>query len=154
VHNLQPVKTLHDPGDRNAILERLAALTPDSPRAWGTMAAGAMVGHLCAATEMALGDLPTRPKGPRAFQCFPLKHLVLYVLPFPKGAPTARELVVPASGDFEAGVQRLRSLVERLGATPLDAPGPTHPLFGPLSMREWGRLARKHMDHHLRQFGA
>jgi hypothetical protein len=27
------------------------------------------------------------------------------------------------------------------------------PLFGPLTGREWGALAYKHADHHLRQFG-
>lgn len=147
------MKTLHDRVERAAILDRLARLSPQSPRQWGTMTVGEMVGHLSKAAEMALGELPTRPKGPRAFRHFPLKHLVLYVLPMPKGAPTARELVVPASGDFVTDVARLRALVERLGATPLDAPGPSHPLFGPLSTREWGVLARKHMDHHLRQFG-
>lgn len=135
------------------MLRRVARLTADTPRRWGMMTAGAMVGHLCAAAQMALGDLAARPKGPRAFRMFPVKHLVLYALPFPKGAPTARELVVPASGDFDADLRRLQALVQRLAATPVDAPGPAHPLFGPLSMREWGRLARKHMDHHLRQFG-
>ena len=28
-----------------------------------------------------------------------------------------------------------------------------HPAFGPLNPREWGRIAWKHLDHHLRQFG-
>ena len=28
-----------------------------------------------------------------------------------------------------------------------------HPKFGPLTQSEWGRLAWKHRDHHLRQFG-
>ncbi len=147
------MKTLHDAAERDAILERLSRLTADTPRRWGTMTAGTMVGHLCAAAQMALGDLATEAKGPRAFRMFPVKHLVLYVLPFPKGAPTARELVVPASGDLDADLHRLQALVQRLAAAPVDAPGPEHPLFGPLSMREWGRLAHKHMDHHLRQFG-
>lgn len=147
------MKTLHDRVERAAILERLARLSPASPRQWGTMTVAEMVGHLSKAAEMALGELPTRPKGPRAFRHFPLKHLVLYVLPMPKGAPTARELLVPAADDFAESVARLRRLVERLGDRPIDGPGPSHPLFGPLSAREWGVLARKHMDHHLRQFG-
>jgi hypothetical protein len=32
--------------------------------------------------------------------------------------------------------------------------GPVHPLFGPLTWREWGVATYKHADHHLRQFGA
>ena len=29
-----------------------------------------------------------------------------------------------------------------------------HPFFGPLTSAEWDRLQWKHLDHHLRQFGA
>jgi hypothetical protein len=28
-----------------------------------------------------------------------------------------------------------------------------HPMFGPLSPEEWGRLCWKHLNHHLLQFG-
>jgi hypothetical protein len=31
---------------------------------------------------------------------------------------------------------------------------PEHPFFGPLTATEWDRLQWKHLDHHLRQFGA
>ena len=31
---------------------------------------------------------------------------------------------------------------------------PDHPAFGALSRRAWGVLIYRHMDHHLRQFGA
>ncbi|HUE84813.1 MAG TPA: hypothetical protein VMO26_01930 [Vicinamibacterales bacterium] len=79
------MKTLHDAADRNVFC--VAALRADTSRRWGTMSAGAMVGHLCAATEMALGDLSTRPKGLRAFRTFPLKHLFLHEV---DGVGTAR----------------------------------------------------------------
>jgi hypothetical protein len=147
------VKTLHHAPDCDVILRRIGALSADAPRQWGTMSAGAMVAHLCAAAEMALGDLATRPKAFRAFQWFPIKHLALYVLPIPKGAPTARELVVADAGDFEAARNPMVGLVGRMAARPVDAPGPAHPLFGTLTSQEWGALAYKHMDHHLRQFG-
>ena len=29
-----------------------------------------------------------------------------------------------------------------------------HPIFGPLSRKEWGVWAFRHVDHHFRQFGA
>ncbi|MDZ4803510.1 MAG: DUF1569 domain-containing protein [Candidatus Eisenbacteria bacterium] len=29
-----------------------------------------------------------------------------------------------------------------------------NPIFGNLSVDEWGKLSWKHLDHHLRQFGA
>jgi hypothetical protein len=147
------VKTVRHAADRDALLARIAALSPGTPRQWGTMSAGAMLAHLCASAEMALGDLQARPRGPRLFHHFPIKHLALYLLPIPRGAPTAPELVMPEAPDFEADRARLVLLVTRLGATPSAGMGPAHPLFGLLTWREWGALAHKHMDHHLRQFG-
>lgn len=146
--------TLLDAADREAILRRVAALTPTSPRQWGRLTVGGMLCHLNESARMALGELPVKPRGKRAFQVFPLKHLLLYVVPFPKGAPTAPELLegVP-SNDFEADKARLGELLTRIGLGPHEGPGPVHPLFGPLSWQEWGAATYKHTDHHLRQFG-
>ena len=90
----------------------------------------------------------------RAFQVFPLKHLILYVAPFPKGAPTAPELKPNAGSLFEEERTALLELLERIGSGPRDGAGPAHPLFGPLTRREWGVVTYKHADHHLKQFGA
>jgi hypothetical protein len=143
-----------DPRDREKLLRRLDSLTATSVRQWGQMAPDAMLLHLCQSARMALGELPVRSKDRRAFQTFPLKHLFLYVVPFPKGVPTARELLPVQPADLETERAQLRTLIERLGEGPKDGPGPVHPLFGPLSRREWGVLNYKHADHHLRQFGA
>jgi hypothetical protein len=102
---------------------------------------------------MALGELPVASKNMRAFQVFPLKHLLLYVVPFPKGAPTARELLPVEVGSFEAQQKSLAGLIERIAMGPGAGMGPAHPLFGPLTRREWGTVVYKHCDHHLRQFG-
>ncbi|PYP86209.1 MAG: hypothetical protein DMF61_13945 [Blastocatellia bacterium AA13] len=148
------MRTLLEAADRESIMRRLAALTPNSPRKWGRLSMGEMLSHLHESTRMALGELPVKPKGKRVFQVFPLKHLLLYVVPFPKGAPTAPELLqgVP-SDDFEIDKTRLRDLLTRLGLGPCEGLGPAHPLFGPLSRQEWGAATYKHTDHHLRQFG-
>ena len=142
-------------GDRAAIRQRIASVTSASVPRWGRMDAKAMLTHLRQSALMALGELPVAGKGKRAFQVFPLKHLILYVARFPKGAPTAPELLVP---DEAASVDAIRSelvsLVERIGAGPREGYGPVHPLFGQLSFREWGVATYKHTDHHLRQFGA
>jgi hypothetical protein len=39
-------------------------------------------------------------------------------------------------------------------AGPAAAAGYPHALLGPLSGEEWGVLQHKHLDHHVRQFGA
>jgi hypothetical protein len=118
------------------------------------MDAKAMLTHLKLSALMALGELPVVNKGKRAFQVFPIKHLILYVAPFPKGAPTAPELLVSDSAPVDAIRDELLTLVERIGAGPRKGYGPDHPLFGRLSFREWGVATYKHTDHHLRQFGA
>ena len=140
--------------DRTALLRRIAALTPASPRRWGRMSVDAMVCHLGESARMALGDLPTVSKSKRAFQTFPLKHLILYVVPFPKGAPTAPELIAAQPQAFEAERARLLELLARLVERGGDGAGPAHPLFGPLSYAEWGVATYKHSDHHLKQFSA
>ena len=103
---------------------------------------------------MGLGELVVEPKHMKAFQVFPLKHLMLYVVPFPHGAPTAPELLSPEPGPFEAERRSLLDLLERAGTGPTEGSGPVHPLFGQLSRREWGVVLNKHMSHHLSQFGA
>jgi hypothetical protein len=146
------MKTLLDDRDREAMLRRLALLTPTSRGRWGSFTVGAMLGHLCEATRMALGELSVRPRGGKAFRLFPVKHLLLYVVPFPRGAPSSPELLAGTPGNFEADLERLAELLRRLGTGPKQGAGPSHPRFGPLSRREWGRLVYKHTDHHLRQF--
>jgi len=140
--------------DRAEINRRLRSLSAVSVRQWGSMDVVEMLRHLRLSARMTLGDLPVPSSNKRVFQLFPLKHLILYVLPFPKGAPTAPELK-PSDGEgFEAEQAALLELLERIGTGPGEGAGPAHPLFGPLTRREWGVLTYKHVDHHLKQFGA
>ena len=140
--------------DRTAILQRISFVTSASAPRWGQMDAKAMLTHLKQSALMALGELPVASKGKRAFQVFPIKHLILHVAPFPKGAPTAPELLIPDPASVDTIRSELVSLVERIGTGPREGDGPVHPLFGRLSFREWGVATYKHTDHHLKQFGA
>lgn len=139
--------------DRTAICERIGSVTSASVPRWGRMDAKAMLTHLKRSALMALGELPVASKSKRVFQVFPIKHLILHVVPFPKGAPTAAELLVPDAASVDAIRSELVSLLERIGTGPREGHGPVHPLFGRLSFREWGVATYKHTDHHLRQFG-
>jgi hypothetical protein len=113
-----------------------------------------MLRHLQLSAQMALGELPVPSVNKRAFQIFPLKHLLIYVLPFPKGAPTAPALKTDVAASLENERATLIESLERMGTGPSDGAGPAHPLFGPLSWREWAVVTYKHADHHLKQFGA
>ena len=142
-----------DDADRAAICKRINSLTSDSLPRWGQMDVQAMLTHLRQAALMALGELSVANKGKRVFQIFPIKHLILHVVPFPKGAPTAPELLAFDAAPVDEIRPELLSLIERIGTGPREGIGPAHPLFGPLSFREWGVATYKHTDHHLRQFG-
>ena len=141
--------------ERTEIVRRVQALSTSSAARWGKMDVVGMLRHLNLSARMTVGELEVPSVNKRAFQVFPLKHLLLYVLPFPKGAPTAPELKPNVAAEsLEEERAALLALVERIGTGPRDGAGPDHPLFGPLTWREWGVVTYKHFDHHLKQFGS
>ena len=140
--------------DRAEIDRRMRSLSSSSTRRWGSLDVVGMLKHLRLSANMTLGELSIPSANKRAFQMFPLKHLILYVLPFPKGAPTAPELKPADVASFEEERAELLKLLERIGTGLSEGAGPVHPLFGQLTWREWGVVTYKHADHHLRQFGA
>ena len=139
--------------DRATIVKRMRSLSTSSTRRWGSMDVTGMLKHLHLSTLMALGEMDVPSANKRAFHMFPLKHLLLYVVPFPKGAPTAPKLKPADAASLEEERAALLELIERLGTGPSEGAGPAHPLFGPLTWREWGVVTYKHADHHLKQFG-
>ena len=142
--------------DRTEIENRLRSLSSSSTGKWGSLDVAGMLKHLRLSASMALGETELPSSNKRAFQVFPLKHLILYVFPFPKGAPTAPGLK-PGSVDaasFEDERKVLIELLDRIGSGPKEGAGPSHPLFGPLTRSEWGVVTYKHTNHHLKQFGA
>lgn len=148
------MRSILNEGDRAEIGSRVRSLSVSSTGRWGSMDVAGMLQHLRLSAQMALGELPVPSANKRAFQVFPLKHFILYVLPFPKGAPTAPELKPNVAASVEEERAAVLKLLERIGTGPREGAGPAHPLFGPLTRREWGVATYKHADHHLRQFGA
>ena len=140
--------------DRAKIVNRMRSLSTSSTRRWGSMDVTGMLKHLHLSALMALGEMEVPSANKRVFHVFPVKHLILYVLPFPKGAPTAPKLKPADAGSMEEERAAVLELLERMGTGPHDGAGPAHPLFGPLTRREWGVVTYKHTDHHLKQFGA
>lgn len=147
------MKSLWNSTDRQEILDRVSLLGPSRQRQWGKLTCEQMVCHLADALRMTTGEvrIPAR-RSPLTW--FPLKQLIIYALPFPKGAPTAPELLQPKIGEFDSKVTDLREMIDRFsqlqGKT---REWPAHPAFGAMTERSWGVLAYRHIDHHLRQFG-
>ncbi len=149
------MKSMWDEGGPREMRDRVARLTPERASGWGKMSAPQMVCHLADSLKMALGELQVASKN-LPIRYPPLKQLIVYVAPFPKNAPTAPELLARPPRDWPAEIAELQALVDRFAARGRDAhaPWPDHPAFGTMSHRAWGVLTYRHMDHHLRQFGA
>jgi hypothetical protein len=145
--------TFWDSATRHDICERVARLTPDTKARWGKFSAAQMVAHLNDAMRMASGELHV-PSKKLPIRYFPLKQIILYAVPFPKGAPTAPELLARCdNADLKAEQEAFRSIAERTAGKPSSDAWPDHPAFGSLSHKAWGKLMFKHTEHHLRQFG-
>ncbi len=149
------MRSLFEPGDRDSLLERLAKLQPGAARQRGKMGASQMLAHCSAALEVGTGDKPRKQAligkilGPFA------RSSMIGEKPFGKNSPTDPAFVVRDERDFEAERERLAALVRRfceLG--PDNAAAQTHSFLGRLTGEEWAVLMYKHIDHHLRQFGA
>ena len=126
---------------------------PTLSPAWGRMTAPQVLAHLTDALRMAFGELPCEPRHTAIVRTFPVKQLLIYVLPMPKGVPTAPELIARTAEDWPGEQARCAALAARFDAASAPTTWPAHPFFGPLTASQWGWLAYKHMDHHLRQFG-
>jgi hypothetical protein len=151
------MKTLARPGDRAELLRRLKAIQPTTPAAWGRMSAHQMICHLCDTSCMMLGTRQVTPVT-GLMQRTIIKWISLYApVDWPEGVPTTPETDQEIAGtkpsEFARDVAVLEALVEQLIA-PRTSAWPPHPIFGAMSERAWMRWAYRHMDHHLRQFGA
>jgi hypothetical protein len=145
--------TFWDRGTRDAICRRIERLTADHKPIWGKMDASQMCAHLNDAMRMATGELPCQPKN-SPLRRWPVKQLVVYLMPWPAGAPTAPELLARgATAELLAEQAAFRQLADQLAAKPASDTWPEHPAFGRLSHKAWGVLEYRHSDHHLRQFG-
>jgi hypothetical protein len=144
--------TLHDPTFHSSVRNRLETLVPDAPRQWGKMNISQMLWHISEALEMSLGRreiLPEPASMPR-----PILRFVVLNAPWPKGAPTLRPLRAVGKYDFVLEKARALRLVDEMASRELAGRWPDQPRLGKMSGADWSRLMAKHVDHHLRQFGA
>jgi hypothetical protein len=124
----------------------------DATRQWGKMTPDQMLRHLNIALGAALGhtSMPLMKMPLPA----PLFRFFAYYFPMPKGAPTHPEYVVGERFDFNAERARCLSLLDEFVRKPIDSAWPESPVFGSVTGKFNSHVQAKHVDHHLRQFGA
>lgn len=149
------MKNLFEPQTVEEVISRIDKLQPASARQWGKMDAAQMMAHCSACMDMANGTLNLK----RAFIGRVLGPFVKPIFtnekPFSKNNPTAPELVFSKQEDFAREQARLREKIREFqhGGEAKCTRHP-HPFFGPMAPQDWARGMYKHLDHHLRQFGA
>lgn len=150
------MKNLYEVATAKEITERIARLGPDNKRQWGKMTAPQAMAHCSVAMAWALGDSnPPRMFIGRIFGPIAKSGVLKDEKPLARNTPTAKSLVVADERDLTKECQRLSALIERFSsAGPQGCTRHPHTFFGPLTPDEWARLMYKHLDHHLRQFGA
>ena len=146
------MKTIWDEPLRREILGRIDRVTDSATARWGKMSVAAMLAHLVESMRMATGELVI-PSKKMILRHWPLNKLLIYYLPFPKGAPTAPELLRSDPGEVAVNRADLNKRIEQFASLPDDATFNEHPAFGVLSREAWGVLSYRHIDHHLKQFG-
>ena len=143
---------LHDRTTREALRARLDTLQPTAVRQWGTMTPDQMLKHLNIALSVCRGQTTFAPmKMPIPG---PIFRFFAANFPLPKDAPTHPDFRVRERCDFAAEKARCLTLIEEFARKPIDSAWPESPLFGRVTGKFNSRVQAKHLDHHLRQFGA
>lgn len=150
-----PMNSLYNRQDLDGIINRLNQLTPASERKWGKMNVSQMLAHCNKSMETALGENKiNRLFIGRIITPF-IRKLVLGEKPFAKNSPTDKTYIFKGEHDFELERSKTISIVNRFHeAGPSGCTTHPHPFFGHFSPEEWAVFQWKHLDHHLRQFGA
>ena len=144
------MRTLLQTDDLEFILTRLNSLSGSEVRLWGTMTESQMLLHCRKQIEMALGKILTKPLYPRPMQWLS-KITFGYYIPWPKNLITAPEMVTKDECEFQIELEKLQEILSEFIEIEQFHP---HPIFGKLTKEDWGLIIYKHLDHHLRQFGA
>lgn len=147
------MQTFFDDTSRAQLAERLKEINAQTPAQWGRMDAAQMLAHCTATLQMPVGDLVVK-RSPWRFIGWMFKGMIHSDKPFSKGSPTAPEFLIRDERSFEAEKKRFVGAFEKLAQGPSTIKCFNHPFFGKMTVHDWGCLVYKHLDHHLRQFGA
>src|SRR5580658_954076 len=149
------MKSLFEQDGAQEVMARIDSLQPASTRQWGKMDVAQMMAHCSAALDMASGRLnPPRLFIGRLIGPF-VRPIFTNEKPFSQSNPTDPQLVVSDPRDFAREREQLKLKLRQFyeGGEARCTRHP-HPFFGALGPQDWSRGMYKHLDHHLRQFGA
>lgn len=149
------MQNLFNSKDYQSVLIRINKISALSENNWGKMNVNQMVLHVKDQLDIALGHKSAAPQGPFHYRTKLCLWLKLYILPWKKNKEiTPREMDSRFNGmvvtDFENDKHLLLLRLQEFVST---SRFNDHPFYGKLTKKDWGRLAWKHINHHLMQFG-
>lgn len=139
------------------LLLHLDKLTKDTNPQWGSMTAQKMIEHLVNTFKIASGKL--------SVPCFSeekklpvLKKILMSERPLPRGFNSPANKLVPQNYEYkniEEAKTDLRNQINDYYKYFEENPDATlvNPTFGELNKEEWEQFHKKHLTHHLTQFG-
>ncbi|MEM7582266.1 MAG: DinB family protein [Acidobacteriota bacterium] len=148
--------------DLSATVDRLIAsinaLTPETRRRWGTLEPGEMLCHIVDVNDVFLNGGGGPEPGAKVRRRPIMKWLAFHSPhSWSRGWKTDTEVDPKKEGtkpqEFETDRERAIASVRAIASAPADAFAPNHYLFGPLTADEWRRVALRHTEYHLCQFG-
>lgn len=149
------MQSLYSTHDNIVMRERILSLTTESTPLWGKMDVVQMFVHCRKPLQYAVGELKAERKFFYKLIGGIAKKMLVNNKPFRKNMPTDPSLIITSHEGFMQEQTALVQLVQRFSdegeKIVSDRP---HPLFGSMTSEEWSILQWKHLDHHLRQFGA
>jgi hypothetical protein len=149
------MKTILNTEGANDLTRRANSLKQTSEALWGTMSVTEMLHHCNRATQSIL-EGKAAPQNSN-FKQKVLKFLFMNVIKkLPKNATAPKRFNMKLGqltpGEFQSEQQEFLRLINRFTSHPNDITL-SHPRFGALTTKEWGKFVWMHLDHHLRQFG-
>ncbi len=153
------IKNLRDEKVYLEIVDRINTINDESTRLWGKMSPHQMISHLIDQFILLKAEHDFTFK--KSFTgTYIFKYLFLYMFKFPKAKVKIGKRYDKMHGggsaltELEKDKETLKSELKKYFENPIVPSSVNHPFFGPLSQKQWGIFAFKHMDHHLRQFNS
>ncbi|MEO5979240.1 MAG: DUF1569 domain-containing protein [Chryseolinea sp.] len=147
--------TVFEPSTRDALIKRINKLDQHTKAVWGKMNAYQVATH-CALWEEMIhrNKIYERPLIGRLIGPMILRKVLKDDAPMRKNSPTIPDLIInETNGNFETEKGKWISMINGYSTYSLPDYTFVHPFFGKMTRDQIGRMAYKHNDHHLRQFG-
>ncbi len=139
----------------NELADRIEQITMNSTPQWGKMNVYQMLKHCTENEKLMLREATYKRRFiGRIFGKMALKSSIKDEAPLARNSPTHPALKFTGNGDVEQQKKEwLEVLVKYPTKKATDYKDFVHPFFGKMESEQISRLAYKHIDHHLRQFG-